>query len=140
MRGTAVHALRRAIDLDRGAVDYEAGRGGSETGAGRRASESASQKESREGARAGLHTAAGISGRGGGVRGLVQRWAKFSQPEPVSGRYARGGGGAVYARSRRDLCSYSHCIFPGAAGGGTLSARRGLCEAADGRGVELHSL
>src|SRR6266851_10507980 len=130
MRGAVVHALRCAIDLDRSPVDYEAG-GSAEARSGR-ASESASQEESREGARAGLHTAAGISGRSGGVRGPVEGRAEFSQPESVSGRHARGSGGAVHARGGRELCADSHRVFAGVTGGGTLSTWRGVREAADG--------
>src|SRR5258708_28434855 len=130
MRGTAVHALRCAIDLDRSAVDGEAG-WNTEARSGR-ARESASQEESRKGARAGLHTEAGISGRSGGVRGPVKRWAEFPQPESVSGRHARGSCSAVHARGGRDLCAHSHCVFAGAADCGTLSAWRRVREAADG--------
>src|SRR4029077_11036626 len=131
MRGAAVHALRCAIDLDRGAVDSDAGRGDTEGGAGGRAGESASQKESREGARARLHPKAGISGRSGGVRGFVEGWAKLSQPESVSRRNTGGSGGPVHSRSGRHFRADSHCFFASAAGGGTLSAWRSLCKTAD---------
>src|SRR6266478_2413224 len=95
MRGTAVYALRRAIDFDRSAVGGEARGGYAETRSDGRTRESASQEKSCKGARTGLHTAAGISGRSGGVRGLVEGWAEFSQPESVSGRHAGGSCGAV---------------------------------------------
>src|SRR5258708_23896909 len=87
MRGTAVHALRCAIDLDRSAVDGEAG-WNTEARSGR-ARESASQEESRKGARAGLHTEAGISGRSGGGRGPVKKWAGFPQPDTLSAKAPR---------------------------------------------------
>src|SRR6266852_9012448 len=140
MRGTAVYALRRAIDLDRSAVVGEARGGYAETRSDGRTRESASQEKSCKGACAGLHTAAGISGRSGGVRGLVEGRAEFSQPESVSGRHASGSCGAVHARSGRDFCTDSHCVFASAAGGGTLPARRGVCEAADGWGLERAAL
>src|SRR6266849_2357721 len=135
MRGTAVYALRRAIDLDRSAVGSEARGGYAETRSDGRTRESASQEKSCKGARAGLHTAAGISGRSGGVRGLVEGWAEFSQPESVSGRHASGSCGAIYARSGRDLCPDSHCVFASTASGGALPARRGVRETADGWGL-----
>src|SRR5258707_11301811 len=102
MRGTAVHALRCAIDLDRSAVDGEAG-WNTEARSGR-ARESASQEESRKGARAGLHTEAGISGRSGGGGGPVQKGGEFSPPGTISRRDARGrctallptGGGGLF--------------------------------------------
>src|SRR5258708_16602521 len=105
MRGTAVHALRCAIDLDRSPIDREAG-WNTEARSGR-ARESTSQEESREGARAGLHTAARISGRSSGVRGPVKRWAELPQPESVSGRDARGSRGAVPARAWRSIVAHS---------------------------------
>src|ERR1700738_1581281 len=133
MRGAAMHALRCAIDLDRSAVDGEAG-WNTQARSGR-AGESTSQEESREGARAGLHTEARIPGGSGGVRGPVKRWAELPQPESVSGRDTRGSGGAVYARGWRDFRAHSHRVFAGAADGGTLPAWRGVREAADGWGV-----
>src|SRR5258706_15842018 len=132
MRGTAVHALRCAIDLDRSAVDGEAG-WNTEARSGR-ARESASQEESRKGARAGLHTEAGISGRSGGVRGPVKRGGEFPQPESVSGRHARGSCSAVHARGGGGLFCPSPCVFAGAAGCGALSAWRRGREAAAGGG------
>src|SRR5260221_10507338 len=96
MRGTAVHALRCAIDLDRSAVDGEAG-WNTEARSGR-ARESASQEESRKGARAGLHTEAGISGRSGGGGGAVKKGGEVSQPGSVFGKDARGNWRSLYAR------------------------------------------
>src|SRR5258707_14554434 len=88
MRGTAVHALRCAIDLDRSAVDGEAG-WNTEARSGR-ARESASQEESRKGARAGLHTEAGISGRSGGGCGGLQKGGRASPPGSTFRKHARG--------------------------------------------------
>src|SRR5216683_5338527 len=135
MRGAALHALRRAFDLDRSAVGHEARRVYTQARSHGRTRESASQEEPCEGACAGLHSPPGISGRSGGVRGPVQGWAELSQPESISGRHARGSGGAVYAGGGRDLCADSHCVFASAAGRGTLPARRGVCETADGWGL-----
>src|SRR5258708_14875416 len=102
MRGTAVQALRCAIDLDRSAVDGEAG-WNTEARSGR-ARESASQEESRKGARAGLHTEAGISGRSGGVGGAFKKGGEFPPAGSRSRRHARGrcscglpqGGGRAF--------------------------------------------
>src|SRR5260221_11068841 len=98
MRGTAVHALRCAIDLDRSAVDGEAG-WNTEARSGR-ARESASQEESRKGARAGLHTEAGVLGRKGGGGGPCKKGGGGSRPGKRSRRHARGGCAAVDRRAR----------------------------------------
>src|SRR6266478_2461547 len=107
MRGTAVYALRRAIDLDRSAVGGEARGGYAETRSDGRTRESASQEKSCKGARTGLHTAAGISGRSGGVRGLVEGWLSFRSrnqyPEGTRAEVAvpfTPGAGAIFVPIR----------------------------------------
>src|SRR5712664_921171 len=136
MRGTSVYPLRCPIHLDRSAVDDETGGVDTQARSDGRAGKSAAQEKSNQGTRARLHTPAGISGRSGRVRGPVKRRIEFSQPEPVSGRHPCGSGRTVYARSRGDLCSDPHRVFAGAADGGTLSAWRSVCEAADGRRLD----
>src|SRR5260221_8871828 len=118
MRGTAVHALRCAIDLDRSAVDGEAG-WNTEARSGR-ARESASQEESRKGARAGLHTEAGISGRSGGVRGPVKKGGEVSQPGSVSRKDARGRCSALHPPGGGGLFCPFPFVFSGAARLGAL--------------------
>src|SRR5579859_3840202 len=78
-----------------------------------------------------MHSATGVSGRSGGVRGSVERRAKFSQPEQVRRRVSRGSGGTFYAGERRNLRADSDCVFAGDRVGGIVPARGGLYSAAD---------
>lgn len=45
------------------------------------------------------------------MRGLVEGWNQFPQPEPVSGGVAAGGSGAIYTRGWSDFRAHTDCVF-----------------------------
>src|SRR5580700_9669117 len=119
MRGAALQALRHAFDLDRSAIGNQvAGKGSGKSVDDGRAGDSAAKSDAGESAGFGVYSAEGISGGSGSLRGLVEGRVELSEQERVSGRIARGSGGAVYAGEWGDFCADTDCVFAGDSGGG----------------------
>src|SRR5258705_12382455 len=87
--------MRCAVDLGGGAVGPERGGCVACEGRGGRAGGAAAEPVAGEGAGAGVHPAARISGRSGGGRGIVVGGENLPEPESLSGgdTAEREGGG-----------------------------------------------
>src|ERR1700676_3723981 len=131
MRGAALQALRHAIDLDRSAVRMEDRGNSGGARAGGRAHDAAEESAAGESASAGVHTAAGISGRDCGVRGFVEGRDQLPEPKPVCGGEPGGDCGAVHAGERGDIRADPDRFLAADCGGGIVPAWGGLYTVAD---------